>query len=127
MFTRLACTTLLALVSLACAPPDPNSSVPYGSSVRHAPANEDCAGAIPVFEQVSAFDKCANCHASTKLGADRNGAPASVNFDTAAAADAHGDQAVSLVRAGVMPPSASGLSLTQAEREQLYEWVMCRM
>jgi uncharacterized membrane protein len=132
MFTRLACTTLLALVGFACAPPDPNASGPYsseydGASKPLTPANEDCAGDIPTFEQITAFDKCANCHASTKLGADRHGAPASVNFDSATAAEAHGEAAVSLVRAGVMPPPTSGFSLTQAEKEQVYEWVMCRM
>jgi len=132
MFTRLTCTTLLALVAFACAPPDPNATGPYsseygGTGKPLAPANADCAGDIPTFEQVGAFDKCANCHASTKLGADRQGAPPSVNFDSATAAGAYGEAAVSLVRAGVMPPPTSGLSLTQAEKEQVYEWVMCRM
>jgi uncharacterized membrane protein len=140
MSMRLACSTLVALGSLACAEPSPNTSVPYssgdgdyggsgyaGTITPAAPANMDCVGAIPTFDQVTAFAKCASCHASTKLGADRHAAPASVNFDSAAAADAHGDQAVNLVKAGVMPPPSSGLSLSQAEKEQLYEWVMCRM
>ncbi|HKP61006.1 MAG TPA: hypothetical protein VJV78_29955 [Polyangiales bacterium] len=137
MSTRLVCTTLLALVAFACAP-EPNNSAPYSggggeyggygdTAAPLTPANDDCAGNIPTFTQVSAFAKCAHCHASTRVGAERNGAPASVNFDSAAAADASGDAAVNLVRAGAMPPPSSGLSLSQAEREQLYEWVMCRM
>ena len=137
MSTRLACLTLLALVGFACAP-EPNDSAPYSggggeyggygdTGASLTPANDDCAGDIPTFQQVSAFTKCAHCHASTKVGAERNGAPPSVNFDNAAAADTHGEEAVSLVRAGAMPPPSSGLSLSQAEKEQVYEWVMCRM
>jgi uncharacterized membrane protein len=132
MFSRLASSVLFTLIGVACAQADPSASVPYSAgygatSAPQAPANMDCAGAIPSFDQVSAFDKCASCHAASKLGEDRHAAPATVNFDTAAAADAHGDQAVNLVRAGVMPPPGSGLILSQAEKEQLYEWVMCRM
>lgn len=133
--SRLAYTTLFALLGFACAEPSPNSSGPYSSGGGNygrtmapvKPANQDCAGDIPTFAQVSAFAKCASCHASTKLGADRHAAPSTINFDSAAAADAYGDLAVDLVKAGIMPPPSSGVSLTQAEKEQLYEWVMCRM
>jgi uncharacterized membrane protein len=67
------------------------------------------------------------CHASTKAGADRHSAPMSVNFDTEAAADAVADRAVLMVKGGVMPPPGSGLALNDTEKQQLYEWVMCRM
>ena len=137
MLTRIICGTFFALLCFACVEPNPNNSGSYGSSyggdydsgpaVTKPPANEDCAGKIPSFEQVSAFGKCANCHASSRMGADRHSAPASVNFDSAAAADKHSEAAVNLVRAGAMPPPESGFALSAAEKEQLYEWVMCRM
>jgi hypothetical protein len=51
----------------------------------------------------------------------------SVNFDTAAGADAVAERAVLMVKGGAMPPAASGLALSDTEKQQLYEWVMCRM
>jgi uncharacterized membrane protein len=136
MLTKTICGALFAMLCFACTQPIPNASESYNAggggdygadyTVTQPPANEDCAGMIPSFDQVSAFATCSSCHASSRTGADRHSAPASVNFDTAAAADKHGEAAVNLVRAGSMPPPGSGFALSAAEKEQLYEWVMCR-
>lgn len=73
-----------------------------------------------VFEPI-----CMNCHDSSKTGGDRNGAPASVNWDTYAAATT-GDQpnhGNNRAQAGTMPPASSGLSLTQAQKDLFQQWI----
>jgi hypothetical protein len=68
---------------------------------------------------------CMNCHDSSKTGVERNGAPASVNWDTYAAATT-GDQpnhGNNRAQAGTMPPALSGLSLTQAQKDLFQEWI----
>lgn len=102
----------------------------YGGSTSVSPAltpaaNPDCVGDIPEYEDVAAFDKCVTCHDSMKGAGQRKSAPMGVNFDTKAAAEAHAMQAVNVVKAGVMPPAPSGLTLSQAEKQQLYLWAMC--
>jgi uncharacterized membrane protein len=141
MSTRLTCTALFALVGLACTsdvssvpPPaqgyggyDYGVSSGYGSSAPvPAPSDTSCASA-PAYAQVSAFAKCAGCHSSTKAGAQRNGAPSSVNFDAEALADASANRAASVVMAGIMPPPGSSVKLTDAEKQQLYDYAMCKL
>ena len=152
MTNRIACVTMFAFVASGCvsgsggspaSPSDPitvSSSYDGGggdvSSAYMTPAQSkppatpamedmDCAGTAPTFQQVTAFAKCVGCHASTKSGVDRHYAPASVNFDTRAAAEANAQSAVTMVRTGQMPPAGSGLTLTDAEKRQLYDWAMC--
>jgi uncharacterized membrane protein len=129
MMIRIAGSCLLTFALCGCAsggaPPEPQT---YGSgdSALQMPEPE-CGAAAPTFAQVAAFQTCVMCHASTKAGADRHSAPMSVNFDTEAGADAVADRAVLMVKGGLMPPSGSGLALNDTEKQQLYEWVMCRM
>ncbi|HKU44851.1 MAG TPA: hypothetical protein VJR89_42120 [Polyangiales bacterium] len=129
MLTRLAAYSVIALASVACTElPGPDAAGSDSAApITSAPANDECAGDIPSYAQVTAFAKCANCHAASKTGADRHGATPAVDFDTEAAADARGNAAVSMVMSGFMPPAGSGIALTRAEKERLYEWVMCRM
>jgi uncharacterized membrane protein len=54
---------------------------------------------------------CTGCHASDKQGADRNGAPVGINFDTYADAKANATRANSRIQAGTMPPGGSALSV----------------
>jgi hypothetical protein len=148
MTTRLTCLTLLlALVGFGCSddygtgtPPasadsyDSYGGGGYGEGTPAPPpvttpppvANADCVGA-PVYEDVAAFDKCVMCHDSMKAAAQRKSAPININFDTQAAAESHAMQAVNIVKAGVMPPIPSGLTLTEVEKQQLYTWAMCSM
>jgi hypothetical protein len=147
MTTRLTCLTLLlALVGIGCSDdygtgsPLPSSdgydsyggggygeSTPAPAPVPAPTANADCAGQVPAYEDVAAFDKCVMCHDSMKAVAQRKAAPLNVNFDTQAGAESHAMQAVNMVKAGVMPPIPSGLTLTEAEKQQLYTWAMCSM
>jgi hypothetical protein len=130
---------LLALLGAGCAsdvaaPPSPESYGGYGSSSGYdgygspapQPSSPSCDNP-PSYAQVTAFTKCAHCHSASKTGAQRNGAPPNVNFDSEAAADAHATAASSAVLSGVMPPKSSGLTLTAAEKQQLYDYAMCKM
>jgi len=86
----------------------------------------DCAtGAVPTYGQVTAFTKCAVCHDSAKSGAARVMAPADINYDTYAGADAHATKAASEVNEGAMPPASSGITLTEEEKQTLYRWALC--
>jgi uncharacterized membrane protein len=113
---RLGFLALTAVLGAGCS-----------SSNDPAPDNIDCSGTPPTFEQVTAFTKCATCHDSSKTGAARVKAPANINFDTATAAEASVDKAVSELMKGDMPPRDSGVTLTDAEKQKVYEWAMCGM
>jgi hypothetical protein len=140
MTTRLTCLTLLlALVGFGCSD-DYGTGAPLPSSDSYggggygegtpapAPAaNTDCVGTLPAYEDVAAFDKCVMCHDAMKAEGQRKSAPINVNFNTQAAAESHAMQAVDMVKAGAMPPIPSGLTLTEAEKQQLYTWAMCSM
>jgi mono/diheme cytochrome c family protein len=68
---------------------------------------------------------CMNCHASDKAGAERNGAPLTVNWDTYAAAtvDDQPNHGNNRAQAGTMPPVLSGLSLTQEQKDLFQAWI----
>ena len=128
MKTRWAWVSALALAAVGCGG-DAEPSDPSAYTGADASSDPEPSGACvdsPPFEEVSAFSKCANCHSSRKAGADRKSAPPSVNFDTAAGADAVSESAVGMVRSGAMPPRASGVVLTELEKEQLYAWASCK-
>jgi uncharacterized membrane protein len=147
MTTRLICLALWASLAIGCSDDyGTGEALPTGGydsyggggygETSPAPAtspppttttNSDCAGSVPAYEDVAAFDKCVMCHDSMKAQAQRNAAPLDINFDTQTSAQAHAMQAVSMVKAGVMPPIPSGLTLTEAEKQQLYSWAMCGM
>lgn len=112
---QLRSLTLMAMVAVGC------------SSNTDTPTNVDCNGTPPSYEEVTAFTKCVTCHDSKKTGAARAKAPNNINFDTAAAALASADKAISEVSKGDMPPRNSGLTLTDTEKQQFYEWAMCSM
>lgn len=148
MTTRLIGLIVLAIAGVACSD-DPGSggayagqpsdsygsyggSGEYGSSgtpaaISASPSSDPCAGTVPAYEDVAAFDKCVTCHDSAKATGQRHNAPIAVNFDTEAAADRSALAAVGMVKAGSMPPAASGLTLSAAEKQQLYTWAMCSM
>jgi hypothetical protein len=146
MTTRCIGLTLLAWMAIGCSGGGGQESPFYGgehasgdygggdygggtstSAATTTTVNPDCVGAVPQYEDVVAFDKCVTCHDSMKGMGQRKSAPIAVNFDTKAAAESHAMQAVNMVRAGVMPPSPSGLTLSESEKQQLYLWAMCSM
>jgi len=63
---------------------------------------------------------CTSCHASTLTGYARNGAPASVDFDSYSSAVVWATPARIRVGAGTMPPSGG---LPQAQRDLFAVWV----
>ncbi|HKU44852.1 MAG TPA: hypothetical protein VJR89_42125 [Polyangiales bacterium] len=85
----------------------------------------ECNGTVPAYEDVAAFDKCSTCHSSEKTGAQRNQAPADINFNTESASRAHAEDAAHEVFEGEMPPAGSGITLTSAEKDALYKWALC--
>ena len=84
----------------------------------------DCSGDVPKYAEVTAFEVCANCHSSTKSGADRNSAPPEDNFDTYASAEKGATEAVEEVFGGDMPPAGT-FTLTEDQKQQLYLWALC--
>lgn len=85
----------------------------------------DCSGDVPTFGEVGAFSKCTSCHSSTLSGAARADAPANVNFDTYAGAEAQATKAVEEVQEGQMPPPSTGSALSDAEKKELFTWALC--
>ena len=86
----------------------------------------DCSGEVPKYADVTALTKCSTCHSSEVSSAARKGAPASINFNTESAANAKAEDAASEVNGGDMPPSGSGVSLSEEEKQALYKWALCR-
>jgi uncharacterized membrane protein len=85
----------------------------------------ECTDSKPAYDEVAAFEKCTMCHSSKLSGDDRKDAPTDVNFDTESAAEAHAEKAAEEVFEGEMPPMGSGITLTSAEKQELYEWALC--
>jgi len=112
---------ILVLVA-ACGSDSSDSS---DSSEPESDANVDCATA-PTFAEVTAFQKCLNCHSQNLSGAARRSAPASVNFDTESDVLTHADHIEEQVGRGSMPPPGSGITLTDEERQTLLDWVRCQ-
>jgi len=128
MHLRIACALCAVWAAFGCTEDvEPYAPQPYadGSADPQPEPADECVDSPP-FAEVTAFAKCATCHDATKSGADRKSAPPRVNFDTAAGADAAAEGAVGMVRSGAMPPRASGLVLTDSEKQQLYAWASCK-
>lgn len=87
----------------------------------------DCTQVTPpTFASLEAgtFSHCVGCHSSTLTGAARSGSPDRVNFDDYADAKAASQLAYVEVKRRAMPyPNGEGI--TNAERNRLYEWVLC--
>jgi uncharacterized membrane protein len=122
---RLRWTALSLYVLLACGCGGADDPAGPVSGQGGAGAGSASCDAAPSFEAVTAFIKCRMCHASTRSGADRSGAPPTINFDSEASASANASDALHMVQSGVMPPSSSGIKLSDAEKEQLYAWALC--
>ncbi|MBI5507902.1 MAG: hypothetical protein HY903_04005 [Deltaproteobacteria bacterium] len=110
---------LLALTGLVAAMPG------CGEKQDPAPSPGECdvtnavsyAGDIrPLFESY-----CLPCHSAT--AADRQGAPAGLNFDTYAEASANAALANSVIQPGLMPPDFLGRAPTDGERCRFQAWV----
>ena len=87
----------------------------------------DCAAVVvPTFSEVTAFAKCTSCHSSQLMDSvSRRDAPVGWNFDTYAGAAQDPTKVVHEVYEGEMPPADSGITLTEAEKQQIYNWGLC--
>jgi uncharacterized membrane protein len=86
----------------------------------------DCStGEIPVYSEVAIFDKCATCHAESLTGTQRRSAPMTINFDTYEGAEPYATKAAEEVNEGEMPPSGSGVTVTEEEKQEMYRWALC--
>jgi len=69
---------------------------------------------------------CLSCHSSSRKGADRNGAPFSVNFDDLDSIRQQQGRIHSRVVGGSMPPMLVGDPLPSSEeRRELVNWIEC--
>jgi hypothetical protein len=65
------------------------------------------------------------CHSSQLSGSARTNVPPR-HLGSRAAANANARKGASEVNSGSMPPSGSGISLTDEEKQTLYKWATCR-
>jgi uncharacterized membrane protein len=114
LLTSLICVLCLA----ACGSDSDDPSLASGACAADA-------GPVPLYSQVDAFNTCTKCHSAKLTGSARREAPANVNFDTYEAAKANAEEAVSQVHGGSMPPASAKLTLTAAEKDDLYRWGLC--
>jgi len=115
----------LILVAAACGS-DSSDASDSSDPETQAPAPVDACADAPTFSEVTAFQKCLNCHSENNSGAARRGAPAGVNFDTESGALTHADHIEEQVAGRSMPPASSGITLTEEERQTLLDWVRCQ-
>jgi mono/diheme cytochrome c family protein len=74
-------------------------------------------GPSGIFEQVFATN-CIACHSITKIGADRHGAPATLNWDVYASAATKGNRIIArAVTLKTMPPASSGIPTLDLEQQ----------
>ena len=116
---------LLALLAACGAEDDSGSS---GGEETGLPAElGSCADgtaltwteAGPIFGQ-----RCAGCHSSALAGADRQGAPAPINYDTPEDAVVNAFVTWGSISSGAMPlPDAA--ALPAAEAAEIWEWLSC--
>jgi len=128
LFHRLFVCAVLAAAVAACDDHD------------HAVAGEATGSTCPpastltyaTFGQTFMETYCTRCHASTRMGADRNGAPEFHDFDTQLGIMRVSDHVDEMAAAGpdatnaFMPPD-DGAKPTLEERQQLGEWIACGM
>ena len=108
--TRLCCLAALAALAAVAA---------CGSNLPEV----DCSGAPASFGSVTALQQCTACHSSRFEGAERQGAPGSVNYDTPAAAAASASAGADEIASGFMPPD--GFAISESQRDQYYKWALC--
>ena len=85
--------------------------------------NVTCPAQAKTFDEVMAFDTCRNCHSTTVT--NRQGAPANINFDTAAGALDDREEVLEEVNEGEMPPEPYASSFSQDQRNEILAWICC--
>lgn len=100
-------------------PADTNVADPGAAD---AAAAETSSGATSYCRDLAPIlaDRCTSCHATSRTGASRNGAPAGVDFDTYAVTVQSADRGNVRVQAGSMPP---GAPIPAGEKAVFQSWM----
>ena len=116
--TRMAMLGLVATLLLAGGCSDKDDPV---SSLSDNTGNSSADSITYLIDTKAVFDaRCTSCHATSRTGGVRNGAPVGVNFDTYTVAAANAVRGNTRVQAGTMPPTGT---LPQNERELIQLWL----
>jgi uncharacterized membrane protein len=116
----------VALSIVACGDDDGDEENGMGDAGHeHELPDVDCSEDVPAFEEVAAFEKCTLCHSSELTGDERMNAPEGDDWDIEAEAIEHRELIAHEVFEGEMPPEDSNITLTTAEKEELYLWALC--
>lgn len=104
----------LSALQASCSPgPEPEDVVP----------EVDCDQVdVPTYAEVTMWPDCVNCHASTLTGANRQGAPEGIDYDTYESASALAYLAAVEVASGTMPFTGT---VTEEQKQSLYAWALC--
>ena len=129
MSLRFALAPLFALSVLSCGSPAPLAP-PAGGGPSGATCPADSTLTYKNFAADFFATYCTRCHDSSLSGTARNGAPPDRNYDTLSGLVETGPTLIDHAAAAspthtntFMPPSDP--RPTQAEREQLGEWLAC--
>ncbi len=68
---------------------------------------------------------CLGCHSTSVSGGARGGAPVAVNFDELTQIQTQKGRIKARVNAKTMPPATANASPSQAEIDDLVEWIDC--
>jgi hypothetical protein len=131
---NLTVALVVALCSGACGKKqNPNTQISSGGSSRGGSggnsggsgggrSNSDAEVLVTYSDDVKVIldESCIRCHASTKSGSARDGAPTSVNLDTYESAKASAKRSNSVIQGGSMPPSGA---LASAKKATFKLWV----
>jgi uncharacterized membrane protein len=109
------CVFLLVLSALGCAK---SGAQPESENAKTAQARRQTSFANDIQPLLAA--RCAPCHAVSKQGRARRGAPPGVDLDTYAAAREHAEDSNELIQDGSMPPAGS---LSAEQRALFQAWV----
>jgi uncharacterized membrane protein len=67
---------------------------------------------------------CVACHSSSLTGAQRQGAPSGIDYDSYASAAANASEGLEQISAGFMPPVGGG-SISSADATTFEQWLAC--
>lgn len=129
---RARCLVLMATVLLtAAACSDDKIEGAGGGGGGDAFLGDGAGGSFTWTSHVRAIlDRCTRCHSTENSGDARNGAPASVNFNTYEEAVQSADRALEMISRGFMPPAGNSVGaepLSAAERSVVEAWINAGM
>ncbi len=115
-------TVFLVLVPSCGEKQDPVGATDAGMDGQADGQNQSDDDAVSYSKQIASLlnTHCVSCHATTNSGAQRNGAPIGVDFDTYDSAKASAQRANTRIQAGTMPPAGP---LSDEEKALFQSWL----